>query len=185
MNIYIALLRGINVSGKNVMKMADLKYSLSNLNLEHLQTYVQSGNLVFRSPEEDVRILSKAISQEIYHEFNYQVAVKVIPQEEFHQGVLENPFLKRPLIDTKKLYYIHLFEKIPVEDFDHLISNYEFDEEMVLNSSGQIIYVHYKNGYGRSKLTHGFFENKLKLKVTARNHNTMIKLDLMAGNLLN
>ncbi|UCE93438.1 MAG: DUF1697 domain-containing protein [Flavobacteriaceae bacterium] len=120
MNSYIALLRGINVSGKNVMKMADLKNALSPLNLEYLQTY---------------------------------------------------------FIDVKKLYYINLFGSLSSEDFDKLIERDRFSEEMVLGKTGQIIYVLYNNGYGRSKLTHRYFENKLKVFVTARNHNTMTKLD--------
>ncbi|WKK67463.1 DUF1697 domain-containing protein [Lutimonas zeaxanthinifaciens] len=185
MNIYIALLRGINVSGKNVMKMADLKNALSGLNLEYLQTYVQSGNLVFMSEEDDSETLSKSISGLIFQKFNYQVEVKVLKQKEFHQNLAENPYLDRPLIDVKKLYYINLFGILSSEDFDKLIERDKFSEEMVLGKTGQIIYVLYNNGFGRSKLTHRYFENKLKVFVTARNHNTMTKLDILSDNLKN
>ena len=184
MTVYIALLRGINVSGKNVMKMADLKNALSTLNLEHLQTYLQSGNLIFLSDENDAHLLSKRISEVILQEFDYEVAVKVVRHKDFRCGLSENPFMNRPLIDTKKLYYINLFEKVTQEGFDKLVLEGNFDEEMVLGESEQIIYVHYPNGFGRSKLTHRYFENKLSVFVTARNHNTMSKLDILSRNLI-
>lgn len=185
MNIYIALFRGINVSGKNVMKMAALKKALTTLNLKHLQTYVQSGNLVFMSEEDDTECLSHAITGAVLQKFNYQVEVKVVTHEQFHNSLLENPFLKQPLLETKKLYYINLFKKVTTENFLKLADRDRFSEEMVLGKSSQIIYVHYKNGFGRSKLSHRYFENQLGIFVTARNHNTMSKLDLLAGKLIN
>ncbi|MEM5621630.1 DUF1697 domain-containing protein [Bacillus thuringiensis] len=72
MAIYIALLRGINVGGHKVIKMADLKRVFESIGLKQVKTYIQSGNIVFES-EEDIKFLKERIQSEIKNVFGFDV----------------------------------------------------------------------------------------------------------------
>lgn len=74
MTIYIALLRGINVGGHKVIKMADLKQMFESIGLKQVKTYIQSGNIVFES-DENIRFLKERIQSEIKITFGYDVSV--------------------------------------------------------------------------------------------------------------
>lgn len=177
MGIYVALLRGINVSGHHMMKMADLKDLLTGLGFQHLKTYLQSGNVVFESEIVIVSDIEKLISHAVYKGFGYDIKIKVLEKEVFKQSFINNPFVTNPEIDTKQLYYIHLMGQPDLKAFAELEADEKFPEKMKL--VGEVIYVHYPIGYGRSKLHGGIFEKKLKVSATARNHNTMKHLSQM------
>ena len=181
MGAYVALLRGINVSGHNIIKMADLKNILAQLDFQQLSTYLQSGNVVFDSKNTDSLELEKFISEAILASFGFDIKVKVIAKDQFQQAFLKNPFVKNSEIDTKQLYYIHLMGHPDVTVFKQLQKDESIPEQMDL--IGEVIYVHYVNGYGRSKLHGGIFEKKLKVSATARNHNTMKHLSKMLDEL--
>lgn len=174
MEAYVALLRGINVSGHHPMKMADLKSALSNLGLKNLATYLQSGNLVFESDIKSSSDLEKMIAIKLLEVFGFDLKVKVIAKKEFQESFSNNPFAKIAGIDLKQLYYIHFMGQPDVESFSAIQNDQKFPEKMSLHD--EVIYVHYPNGYGRSKLHGSIFEKKLKLPATARNHNTMKNL---------
>lgn len=181
MEAYVALLRGINVSGHHLIKMADLKNALSNLKLKNLTTYLQSGNLVFESETKTCADLENLIANNILKVFGFDVKVTVIDKEKFLRLFSNNPFAKIPGIDLKQLYYIHLMGKPDIETFTAIQNDQRFPEKMSLHKD--VIYVHYLNGYGRSKLHGSVFEKKLKLSATARNHNTMKNLSEMLTSL--
>ena len=174
MEVYVALLRGINVSGHHLIKMDDLKSALSNLKLKNLTTYLQSGNLVFESDIKSCVDLENLIAKKILKVFGFDVKVTVIEKEKFLRLFSNNPFTKIPGIDLKQLYYIHLMGKPDIETFTAIQNDQRFPEKMTLHEG--VIYVHYLNGYGRSKLHGSVFEKKLKISATARNHNTMKNL---------
>lgn len=177
MRIYVALLRGINVSGHNMIKMAELKAALNKLGLHGINTYLQSGNVVFSSELKNFSELESAIADTVKKSFGFDIKVKVIEKELFQKVFLNNPFTKEPEIDTKQLYYIHLMGQPDLTMFKELQNNEEIPEKMSLE--GEVIYVQYVNGYGRSKLHGNIFERKLKVSATARNHNTMKHLSQM------
>jgi uncharacterized protein (DUF1697 family) len=181
MGAYVALLRGINVSGQYMMKMADLKNILVNLGFKQLSTYLQSGNVVFEAESTNGNHLEKIISEAVLNGFGHDIKVKVIPKDRFQQGFLNNPFTKNREIDTKQLYYIHFMGHPDLTVFKRLQTDESIPEQM--NLLGEVIYVHYVNGYGRSKLHGGIFEKKLKVSATARNHNTMKHLSQMLDSL--
>ena len=181
MGAYAALLRGINVSGHNMIKMADLKLVLADLGFQQLSTYLQSGNLVFEAELTSCIEMEKIIATAISTAFGLEIKVKVIPKDRFQQGFLNNPFTKNRENDTKQLYYIHLMGLADVATFKQLQNDDHFPEQMSL--LGEVIYVHYVNGYGRSKLHAGILEKKLKVSATARNHNTMKHLSQMLDSL--
>ena len=160
-----------------MIKMADLKNVLIDQGFEHLSTYLQSGNVVFEAESANCNELEKIISEAVLTGFGHNIRVKVIAKEEFQQGFLNNPFVKNMEIDTKQLYYIHLMGQADLTVFEQLQNDEKFPEQMSL--LGEVIYVRYVNGYGRSKLHGGIFEKKLKVSATARNHNTMKYLSQM------
>ena len=181
MAAYVALLRGINVSGHNMIKMADLKAELFHLGFQNLGTYLQSGNVVFESDLTSSTALEKLISEEILRGFGFNIMVKVIGKREFQQAYKSNPFFANSEIDTKQLYYIHLKGEPDLDVFMELQNDEKFPEQM--NLEGEVIYVNYVKGFGRSKLSGNILERKLKVSATARNHNTMKKLYQMLDNL--
>jgi uncharacterized protein (DUF1697 family) len=181
MSIYIALLRGINVSGYNKIKMADLKDSLSSLDIKNIQTYLQSGNVIFESSISTISELERQIKVKILKDFRYEIPVLVLTKESLNKVFKNNPLLDDTSLDIKKIYTVFL-AKTPVKEmFREIQSNPDFPESMVLKN--RIIYLYYTNGYGRSKVNNNFFERKLKVAATTRNWNTISKLHELVENI--
>ncbi len=101
MNTYISILRGINVSGKNIIKMADLKQLYETLGFMEVQTYIQSGNVIFRTKEQNIITIEKTIKEHIITHFGYDIPVLVIKSEKLKKIVETLPFTD---IDTTKLH---------------------------------------------------------------------------------
>ncbi|MCI5081950.1 MAG: DUF1697 domain-containing protein [Saprospiraceae bacterium] len=176
---YIALLRGINVSGQKKIKMADLREALSQLSFSNIRTYIQSGNILFDSEEENIRELETQIHDKIQAAFGFDVPVLVIRPELLHRIMKENPFLDQGK-ETNKLYVTFLAEK-PETDQIKLLESVDYSpEEFILEDS--FLYFYFPNGYGRTKLNNNFFEKKLKVKATTRNWKTINKLYELATN---
>ncbi len=174
MKTYIALLRGINVSGQKKIKMADLRAMLNKLNLENVQTYIQSGNIVFQHPETAETELEKMIEQTIQAHYDFHVPTMVRLPEDFQYAIDHNPFLEDSDKDIKRQYITFLAEKPEEEHIQTLKQvNYEPEEYVI---DGRIIFFFSPNGYGRAKMNNNFFENKLKVKATTRNWKTVNKL---------
>ncbi len=174
MNTYIALLRGINVSGQKIIKMAELKKMFENLGFQNVQTYIQSGNVVFNSKEDDVPVVEELIRKGIQKEFGFDVHIRILTPEELRSALDQNPFLKDESLDMKQHYFVFL-DQIPVKENWQTLQNLDLKgEKMAI--SGKVLFVHYKNGAGQSKLTTNLIESKLKVAATARNLNTSKKL---------
>jgi len=93
MQYKIALLRGINVGGNRKIKMADLKIALGQLHFSEIQTYIQSGNIVFKTNTTDSHIeLASAIQQLILSEFGHEVPVVVFEADLLQEITANNPF---------------------------------------------------------------------------------------------
>jgi len=144
------------------------------MGLYDINTYLQSGNVVFSSELESCNKLETAIADTVHKSFGFDIKVKVIEKDSFQKVFLNNPFMKDTEIDTKQLYYIHLMGEPDVTVFKELKNDEKIPEKMSLEEG--VIYVQYVNGYGRSKLHGNIFERKLKVSATARNHNTMKNL---------
>jgi uncharacterized protein (DUF1697 family) len=109
---YLALLRGINVGGNNIIKMADLKESFENMGLSDVVTYIQSGNVIFKSAEKDNAKLTQKIESTLSKTFNYKARLVVITHKQLKQAVQESPrgFGKEP----DKFRYDVIFLKKPL-----------------------------------------------------------------------
>lgn len=172
MNKYIALLRGINVSGQKKILMADLRELLSDF--KNIKTYIQSGNILFESNNKNVKELAQQIKGEIYKKYNFQVPVIVKTIDELEQAFINNPFLKDDSIDIKQLYVTFLSET-PTEENIEIMNQIDYSPDIFIIQNS-LIYSRYPNGAGRSKMTINVFEKKLNVNATSRNWNTVTKL---------
>ena len=174
MKTYISILRGINVSGKNIIKMTALKELYEALGNQNVTTYIQSGNVVFQSAQADADAVAKLIADGILTRFELQVPVLIREFTELKTILSANPFIKGGGADISKLHITFLAE-LPEEVRIQSIANgnYRPDEFSVF---GQTIYLSCPNGYGSTKLSNSFFENKLKVKATTRNLKTCSEL---------
>lgn len=175
---YIALLRGINVSGQKLIKMAELRVQLEEVGLQNVQTYIQSGNVVFESNEEDVLKLEQIIANKIKADYDFEVPVMVKDADDLKKAQKNNPYTKDDTRDPKKVYVAFLSEKPRQERMDVLAEVDFGSEEYEL--IGTHFFMHSPNGAGRSKMSNNLIENKLKVTSTTRNLNTIQKLIDMA-----
>lgn len=171
MNTYIALLRGINVSGQKKIPMADLRNLLTEEGFLNVKTYIQSGNVVFQSDLKDERIIANHISKAILKQFGFEVPVLVKTPEDFKFIFEASPFSDEAL---KKSYFMLLFDKPKPELTEQIQQLTSSEEAFTINE--KCIYFFSQNGYGKTKFNNNFFERKLNVIATARNYNTMVKL---------
>ena len=174
MNTFIALLRGINVSGHNIIKMAELKLLLQNIGLENVITYIQSGNVVFNSTEINENLFEELISDKIKETYGYNVKVLVVSKEYLKSVFNNNPLLKDSSIDFKKLCVTFLKKK-PTEEGKEKVYELASKDELLIFKD-KTVYIYCPNGFGRTKLSNNNIEKKLKISATSRNWNTTTKL---------
>lgn len=177
MNTYILLLRGINVGGHRKIKMAALKTLLATLHLEDIKTYIQSGNVVFRSAEK-ADVLQVAIERSIATHFGFEVKTHIIDLVKLKEIYTQNPFVSRSE-DINKLYCTFLFDNPEPDKMETLKAVEAKDDEFI--DRDNILYFCYHNGYGKAKIANPFIEQKLKIYATTRNWKTMTKLLEMAS----
>lgn len=178
MQTYIALLRGINVSGQKKIKMAELRSLLETLSFCRVQTYIQSGNVLFEHEATTAGDLEKQISRKILEQYGFEVPVLVKTRQELVHILQNNPFLKDPDKNPDRMYFTLLAETPAAERIEKLKGSDYHPEEYTID--GTTIYFFSPHGYGRAKMNNNFFENQLKVTATTRNLKTMEQLIEMA-----
>ena len=177
MTRYIAFLRGINVGGHNMIKMADLKAMCQAMGLDGVQTYIQSGNVLFGS-EEAEEPLRRRLEAEIKRVFGFDVPVALRTAAELREILGRCPYPAESLAPGESLLVSLLAAAPAPEGVDRLGTvSPEPDEFRLL---GRELYLLCRQPVHKSKLTNQFFEKKLGVPVTARNWQTMTKLAAMA-----
>lgn len=166
----VALLRGINVGGHKKIKMAELRSALEQSGLKSVQSYIQSGNLLFESAKQPMT-LENQIHKAIESEFGFDVPVMVRPASFFSKVVSGNPFPKQ---DSQFLCAAVLSES-PKKKYIDAIGTSPFGNDQ-FKIVKDVVYIHCPSGFGRTKLTNGFFEKKLYCQATSRNWKTINKL---------
>lgn len=173
MKTHLALLRGINVSGHNMMKMEALKAMLENLGFQNVRTYLQSGN-VFVDSEEEASKVGFMIKQEIFKVFGHEVPVVMITKENLESCFVNNPFLKEKDVDMKKLYVAFVSMNLKKESINDLkISQFKPDEASIDENR---IFIKYAVGAGKTRFDQKYIEKKLNVTATIRNWNTVTNL---------
>lgn len=174
MEKYICFLRGINVGGSKKIKMADLRSHLSALNFNNLQTYIQSGNIIFEAEGYTIEDLETKINQLIRKKYGFEVPALILTPKEIEQVLAENPFIKNKNNQPDRMYFTFL-SNLPDQKLIEDLQKTDFDPEKFL-ISGKTIFFYVPDGLGRSKLNNNFFENKLKVAGTTRNLKTLLKM---------
>ena len=176
---YIALLRGINVSGQKKIKMADLRVHLSALGLDNVQTYIQSGNISFESKAAPEGHLAAMIRGKILEVYGFEVPTLVISATELQHVAAANPFLEAAASNPARMLVTFLGE-VPELEAAKTFTGLSFPNEY-FELAGKAVYLNCPNGYGRAKLNNNFIERKLKVPATTRNWKTILKLLDMTG----
>ena len=174
METYIAILRGINVSGQKKIKMADLKVHLEELNFKNVRTYIQSGNVIFEHEATNPEGLENEIEKKISEKYGFQLPTIIKIPSELEYVLNNNPFLNDPNKAANRLYVTFLSAIPSSINIGKLKNTDHSPEEYILD--GKNIYFFSPNGYGKAKMNNNFFENKLKVTATTRNWKTVNKL---------
>jgi uncharacterized protein (DUF1697 family) len=174
MTTHLALLRGINVSGHNMIKMEALKGMLENIGFEKVQTYIQSGNVFVSTNEESAAKVGFVIKQEIFKVFGFDVPSIVISAADLKACLNNNPFLKEKEVDLKKLYVAFVSKELRSENINDLKIS-QFKPDMAHIDSNRI-FIKYAVGAGKTRLDQKYIEKKLNLTATIRNWNTVTNL---------
>ena len=171
---YIALLRGINVSGQKKILMKDLKQLLEKLGYNDVVTYIQSGNVVFNSTSGTTTKLEEQISRGIKEKYGFEVPVVVRTRDQIATILKNNPYQDKELLKANKIGYV-LFKQNPEEPLLAALNAESYENEVltVIDDCGYLVY---HNGAGNAKLNNNLIERKLKINATSRNHRTMMKL---------
>ncbi len=177
MPTYAALLRGINVGGKNMLPMKDLVALCEQAGCARVRTYINSGNVIFESRAAAVGKVAAAITQAIEKRFSFRSPVIVRSAAELDDIVSNNPFLKAG-IDEKWLSVMFL-QSLP-EPARVAALDPDRSPPDKFEVRGREIFAHCPNGVGQSKLTNAWFDSKLATVSTGRNWRTVCTLRDMA-----
>ncbi len=194
MRTWIALLRGINVSGHKIMPMADLRALFEKLGFTGARTYIQTGNVVFRAEAKgnaksgaktvaksgpgDDAALATLIEAGIQKKFGFAVPVIVRGLEELAAIVEANPWRKKKLAENERVHISYL-DKAPAEEaVEALAAIAGAGDELVVRKTEAYILV--RNGYGNTIFSNTLMEKKLKVRSTTRNLETSMKLIALA-----
>ena len=149
-----------------------------SLNLVNVETYLQSGNVVFDSIEQDISKLVELIEAQIEKSYGYAVPVFIRDINDFQRIIERNPFLNKKTEDLAKLHVTFLYTSPPESMLSNLsIPKNDTDEFSI---GDREIFLFCPNGYGRTKLSNSFFERKLDMRTTTRNWKTVNALLKMA-----
>jgi uncharacterized protein (DUF1697 family) len=180
---HVALLRGINVGGRNKVPMAELREVVTSLGHSGVTTYIQSGNVLFSTPETDTARLASALEQAITDAFGIAVSVVVLSRAELARILDSNPYPDEP-----KPQYVHvvfLGAEPPMDLLDRIKAAESTaaakGSRDTVTAVGEALFVHTPDGYGTSELAEALFRiigppGKTGVAATARNWATSTKL---------
>lgn len=178
MPVVVSLLRAVNVGGHAVIKMADLRSLYESLKFKGVQTYVQSGNVVFHTDERDLSKLTKRIQDAIARKFGVTPGVILRTVAEMRDVVARNPFAKRMGIEPNKLHVSFLDTKLEPASCEQLRAILLTAEELI--PSCKELFIYCSNGMGNSKIPWARVDRICGTRGTARNWNSVTKLLEMA-----
>jgi uncharacterized protein (DUF1697 family) len=173
---FAALLRGINVSGTNRIPMVDLRRHCSGLGWDEVETYIQSGNVVFAANERAPR-LEERLEKEIETRFGLHIPVIVRSAAEWANLVAGNPFPEAAEKEPNRLMLL-LSKRLPATDAAEAIQDRAKAGERVARN-GDALWIHYPEGAGTSKLSPSLIDRLVGSPTTSRNHRTVLKLQEM------
>jgi uncharacterized protein (DUF1697 family) len=175
---HVALLRGINVGGKNLLPMKELVQLFDAAGCRNPSTYIQSGNVIFDAAPSMVARLSATLERAIADRFGLRVPVVLRSAAELERLARANPFLTgRAEIDS--LHLAFLADEPSAARVATLDPQRSPPDRFSVR--GREIYLCFPNGVARSKLTNQYFDSKLATTCTVRNWKTVLKLVELAS----
>jgi len=174
MPIYVALLRGVNLGPHKRMKMERLRASFEALGFEQVQTYIQSGNVIFKTAKASPQTIARKIEDKIPADFGFPASVVIRTQQEMEKTISDSPFAKRKGIDLARLHVIFLPappEPVALKELANLTT--APDE---CSCTGREIYLHLPNGMSKSSLVNNPIERRHLKGATTRNWQTVNKI---------
>jgi uncharacterized protein (DUF1697 family) len=174
MPVLISMLRGVNLGGRNRIKMEELRAVYASLKFEDPRTYVQSGNVIFRSKQKNSPALAKKIQDAIEGEFGFRPAVIVRTPDELRHAIAATPFPSHRNLHPSKILVTFLAGEPGPEAQATLLGLKGHPEELHLK--GRELYIYFPNGAGQTKLPWSSVERLLKVNGTARNWNSVTKM---------
>ena len=177
MTKYISLLRGINVGGNKIIKMDDLRTLFSSLKFSEVQTYIQSGNVVFTTPEKDMNLLVKKIETALLKKMGSEVSVLLRTSEQMQTIVAQNPLAKKKIAADEKGYVVFLPFDFSLKVKTPLFSLHKDVEVFLLkDATAYCISRAYKGKYG---FPNAFCEKIFGVVATTRNWETVKNVAMM------
>src|SRR5215469_3934367 len=167
MTRYVSLFRGINVGGNQIVRLAALKELHASLGLHDVQTYIQSGNVVFTGDTSDVAQIQRDIEDGFAETFGFRVKVMVCSAAELNAIIENNPFQNQLERESNRIIALFLESDPSSTALEDIQKTYAGPEE--IHIIGKETFIYYPEGMGRSKLSNVFLEKKLKTAGTARN----------------
>ena len=179
MAIVISMLRGVNLGKYKRLKMEALRELYESLGLRDVQSYLQSGNIVFRSKSTSTAALEKLLEGEAKKRLGLETTFFIRSTAEWHALIAGNPFPREAKSDPARLVALVLKESPHAAAVKALVAAVRGKESVRVN--GNVAYIVYPDGQGTSKLTNTVIESKLGTRGTARNWNTVLKLAALAA----
>jgi uncharacterized protein (DUF1697 family) len=177
----ISLLRGVNLTGNRIVKMEALRALYESLKFEDVATFIQSGNVVFRTKERDLKKIAKRIGDGVEKGFGFRPEIVLRTAEEMRGVIARNPFVGRTEIEPGKLLVWFLGSAPDAEARTKLEAVKRQQEELHLHE--RELFIYFPDGQGRSKLSLPAVDRALKVLGTGRNWNSVMKLMAMAEKL--
>jgi len=171
MPVLISMLRGVNLGAHNRIKMEELRALYESLKLEDARTYVQSGNVVFRTKEKSSPQLAKKIQNAIQKKCGCSPEVVLRTVDEIRKAIAANPFPERTKAEPAKVLVTFLAAEPPTGAAANLDRFKSLPEQLHLN--GRELYIYFPNGAGKSRLPWSTVDKMLKVSGTARNWNSV------------
>jgi len=170
---YAAFLRGINVAGQKLIRMAALKAMMEELGYDQVSTYIQSGNILFESNEKTTASIEQIIKKGIKDTFTFDVPVIVLPVSRIVEILNNNPFATSGA-EESKIYYTLLGSIPNNENAQRLISMANETDSFIVYEN--VVYIKVSVKYSDSKFSNNMIEKVLKVEATTRNHATLLKM---------
>ena len=183
MTKYVALLRGINVGGNKLIKMADLREVFESARFKNVRTYIQSGNVIFESADTDDQAIVRKIEKKIYQALGHEVTVILRTVAELKASVKAGPF-KNIESGEDVMLFVTFMASAPIKEprLPFMIAKENAEILAIKNRAAFIVCRRKKNGM--FSFPNAFFEKELGVSSTTRNWRTVYKiLELAAKNL--
>jgi uncharacterized protein (DUF1697 family) len=181
MPIFVGLVRAVNLAGKNMLSMSELRDLMSKLGMQDVRTLLQSGNVIFRSDVRSPATIEKVLEDGVEKRFGLKTEFFVRTVEEMNEIVAANPFPREAKQDPGHLV-VGFLKQAPDSASVSALQKAIVGREVV-RAVGRHSYVVYPDGIGRSKLTSALVEKKLGTRGTGRNWNTVLKLQAIVNEL--